>query len=91
VGDPLVLQALDEEFCSTPRSLSHGTERTESRRAARGDRMQRSRLLRAILDEVRAERVAPLVGQTFPLARAEKAHLAMEARETVAKSLLVPD
>ena len=50
----------------------------------------RSRLLVAILEELRHERVAPLVGQTFPLRDAEKAHLAIEARETVAKSLLVP-
>ena len=35
--------------------------------------------------------VGPLLGQTFPLPEASKAHLAIEARETVAKTLLVVD
>jgi NADPH:quinone reductase len=51
----------------------------------------RSRLLNAILAEARDGRVAPLVGQTFPLSQAAKAHLAIEGRETVAKTLLVTD
>jgi NADPH:quinone reductase len=50
----------------------------------------RSRFLSAILDELRNRHVVPLIGQVFPLAQAEKAHLAIEARETVAKTLLVP-
>ena len=50
----------------------------------------RSRLLAAILAEIGAGRVAPLVGQTFSLAEAPKAHLAIESRETVAKTLLLP-
>ena len=50
----------------------------------------RSRLLAAILAEIGAGRVAPLVGQTFSLAEAAKAHLAIESRETVAKTLLLP-
>ena len=50
----------------------------------------RSRLLAAILAEIRDGQVAPLVGQTFSLAEASKAHLAMESRETVAKTLLLP-
>jgi NADPH2:quinone reductase len=49
----------------------------------------RSRLLESILGEVADRRVAPLVGQTFSLPEASKAHLAIEARETVAKTLLV--
>ena len=49
----------------------------------------RSRLLAAILDELGAGQVVPLVGQTFSLAEASKAHLAIESRETVAKTLLV--
>ena len=49
----------------------------------------RSRLLAAILAEIGAGQVAPLVGQTFSLAEASKAHLAIESRETVAKTLLV--
>jgi NADPH:quinone reductase len=49
----------------------------------------RSRLLCAILAEVGEGRVVPLVGQTFSLAEAAKAHLAIESRETVAKTLLL--
>lgn len=51
----------------------------------------RSRLLTAILAELSAGRLMPLVGQTFALAEASKAHLAIESRETVAKTLLLPD
>jgi NADPH2:quinone reductase len=53
---------------------------------AKGDR---SRLLAAILAEVGAGRAIPLVGQTFSLAEASKAHLAIESRETIAKTLLL--
>ena len=49
----------------------------------------RTRLLAAILREIGTGQVAPLVGQTFSLAEASKAHLAIESRETVAKTLLV--
>ncbi|HEY6625290.1 MAG TPA: zinc-binding dehydrogenase [Acidimicrobiales bacterium] len=49
----------------------------------------RSRLLNAVLAELGAGQLVPLVGQTFSLAEAAKAHLAIEARETVAKTLLV--
>jgi NADPH2:quinone reductase len=49
----------------------------------------RSRLLHAVLGEIKGGRVAPVVGQTFSLADASKAHLGIEARETVAKTLLV--
>jgi NADPH:quinone reductase len=51
----------------------------------------RSRLLRAMLAEIGAGRVAPLVGQTFSLAQVSKAHLAIESRETVAKTLLLSE
>jgi NADPH2:quinone reductase len=51
----------------------------------------RSRLLTAVLAEVTTGRVAPLVGQTFSLAEASKAHLAIENRETVAKTLLLSE
>jgi NADPH:quinone reductase len=51
----------------------------------------RSRLLTAVLAEVGAGRLAPLVGQTFSLAEASKAHFAIESRETVAKTLLLSD
>jgi NADPH2:quinone reductase len=51
----------------------------------------RSRLLTAVLAEVGAGRLVPLVGQTFSLAEASKAHAAIESRETVAKTLLLSD
>ena len=51
----------------------------------------RSRLLTAILAELGAGRLNPLVGQTFSLAEASKAHLAIESRETVAKTLLLSE
>ena len=51
----------------------------------------RSRLLIEVLAEVGAGRLAPLVGQTFSLAQASKAHLGMESRETIAKTLLFCD
>jgi NADPH2:quinone reductase len=51
----------------------------------------RARLLAAALGEVRAGRIEPLIGQTFSLADASKAHMAIEARETVAKTLLLSD
>jgi NADPH2:quinone reductase len=49
----------------------------------------RAKLLDAVLGEVESGRVAPVVGQTFSLAQASKAHLRMEARQTVAKTLLL--
>jgi NADPH2:quinone reductase len=49
----------------------------------------RSRLLATILAEIGAGRATPLLGQTFSLAEAAKAHLAIESRETVAKTLLL--
>jgi NADPH2:quinone reductase len=51
----------------------------------------RSRLLANALDELSAGRINPLIGQTFSLADASKAHMAIEARETVAKTLLLSD
>jgi NADPH2:quinone reductase len=51
----------------------------------------RSRLLATVLVELGGGRLVPLVGQTFSLAEAPKAHLAIESRETVAKTLLLPD
>jgi NADPH2:quinone reductase len=49
----------------------------------------RSRLLNDLLGRLGDGKVAPLVGQTFSLAEASKAHLAIESRETVAKTLLL--
>jgi NADPH2:quinone reductase len=47
------------------------------------------RLATAALAEAAAGRIAPLIGQTFPLACAADAHAAIEARTTVAKTLLL--
>lgn len=49
----------------------------------------RTRLLRTVLAEVASGKIAPFVGQTFALGEAAKAHQAIEARETVAKTLLL--
>jgi NADPH2:quinone reductase len=49
----------------------------------------RSRLMKDILGQLAAHRVTPLIGQTFPLAEAAKVHEAIEARRTVAKTLLL--
>lgn len=49
----------------------------------------RSRLLADILEKTRVGTVSPLVGQTFPLAEASKAHRMIGAREAVAKTLLL--
>ncbi len=48
----------------------------------------RSSLLTAVLAAVGAGRLPALVGQTFSLAEASNGHLAIESRETVAKTLL---
>lgn len=42
------------------------------------------------LAEAAAGRLRPVIGQTFPLERAADAHAAIESRETVGKTLLVP-
>jgi NADPH2:quinone reductase len=49
----------------------------------------RSRLLHAALDQLCDGAITPLVGQTFPLADVASAHRAIDARRTVAKTLLV--
>jgi NADPH2:quinone reductase len=43
----------------------------------------------AALADAAAGRIRPVIGQTFPLARAAAAHAAIAARSTVAKSLLL--
>jgi NADPH2:quinone reductase len=47
------------------------------------------RLATAALAEAAAGRITPVIGQTFPLARAADAHAALEARAAVAKTLLL--
>jgi NADPH2:quinone reductase len=51
----------------------------------------RNRLLAAALSKIGTDEVKPLVGQTFSLEDASKAHMAFEARETVGKTLLLSD
>ena len=48
-------------------------------------------LTRRALDAAASGWLRPLVGQTFPLARAAEAHAAIEGRTTVGKTLLVVD
>ncbi|WP_285369630.1 MULTISPECIES: zinc-binding dehydrogenase [unclassified Streptomyces] len=47
-------------------------------------------LLRRALTEAAAGRIRPVIGQTFPLERAADAHRAMEARDVLGKTLLLP-
>jgi NADPH2:quinone reductase len=42
-----------------------------------------------VLAETAAGRIKPIIGQTFPLERADAAHAAIEAREVLGKTLLV--
>jgi NADPH:quinone reductase len=51
----------------------------------------RSRLMGGILRQLADRRISPLIGQTFSLADAAKAHEAIEGRRTVAKTLLLTD
>jgi len=51
----------------------------------------RSRLMKDILRQLAEQRVTPLIGQTFSLEEAAKAHEAIEARRTVAKTLLLTE
>lgn len=51
----------------------------------------RSRLTQDIVSQLARQRIVPLIGQTFPLAEAAKAHEAIEAHRTVAKTLLLTE
>lgn len=50
---------------------------------------ERARLMKAVLEHLTERRIAPLIGQTFSLTGAAAAHQAIEARSTVAKTLLL--
>jgi NADPH:quinone reductase len=50
---------------------------------------ERARLMKDILEELRQQRIAPLIGQTFQLPEAATAHLLIEARQTIGKTLLL--
>jgi NADPH:quinone reductase len=47
------------------------------------------RLTEHVLAEAAEGRIRPVIGQTFPLERAADAHAAIEAREVIAKTLLL--
>ena len=48
------------------------------------------RLAERALEEAAAGRIRPVIGRTFPLARAADAHRAIQAREVLGKALLLP-
>ncbi|MGQ0576899.1 MAG: zinc-binding dehydrogenase [Pseudonocardia sp.] len=52
---------------------------------------ERRRLTAQALAEAAAGRLRPVIGQTFPLAKAADAHAAIEARTVFGKTLLIPD
>jgi NADPH2:quinone reductase len=52
---------------------------------------ERADLARQILPDVLSGKVRPLIGQTFPLTEAARAHAMIEAREAIAKTLLIVD
>jgi NADPH:quinone reductase len=58
-------------------------------RSARPTPQELRELARAALAETAAGRLHPLIGQTFPLERAADAHVAIERRATVGKTLLL--
>jgi NADPH2:quinone reductase len=47
-------------------------------------------LVEQALAEAAAGRLRPIIGQTFPLANAAAAHAAIEARQTLGKTILIP-
>lgn len=49
---------------------------------------ERADLARQILPDILAGKIRPLIGQTFPLAEAARAHAMIEGRDAVAKTLL---
>jgi len=55
-----------------------------------GKGLDKRAALREMLAKAAAGVITPLVGQTFPLDQAKAAHEAIEARQTVGKTLLLP-
>ncbi|WP_007512170.1 MULTISPECIES: zinc-binding dehydrogenase [Pseudofrankia] len=51
---------------------------------------ERTRLVRELLPDLR-HRLRPVIGQTFPLAQAARAHVALENRDAIAKTVLTVD
>jgi NADPH2:quinone reductase len=62
--------------------------RVSVRAGAGGSQEELAALARAALDEAAAGRLRPVIGQEFELAEAAAAHEAIEARETIGKTLL---
>jgi NADPH:quinone reductase len=58
-------------------------------RGSAPDPREMTRLTRAALEHAAAGELRPVIGQTFPPARAADAHRAIESRSTVGKTLLV--
>lgn len=54
------------------------------------DEAARRRLTAQALAEAAAGRIRPVIGQTFPLAKAADAHAAIESRTVFGKTLLIP-
>jgi len=50
---------------------------------------ERADLARQLLPDVLAGKIRPLIGQTFPLTEAARAHTLIEARAAIAKTLLI--
>ncbi|HZR44294.1 MAG TPA: zinc-binding dehydrogenase, partial [Ktedonobacteraceae bacterium] len=43
-----------------------------------------------VLTEAATGRLTAVIGQTYPLERAAEAHAALESRQTIGKTLLIP-
>jgi NADPH2:quinone reductase len=74
-------------FAAVPQELAREREVTV-RAGAGGSPEELAALARTALAEAAAGRLRPVIGQYFPLAEAARAHAAIEARETVGKTLL---
>jgi NADPH:quinone reductase len=57
--------------------------------AALAEQKNQKRLTEAAVEALAAKRIAPVIGQTFPLEQAAHAHAAIESREVVGKTLLL--
>jgi len=52
---------------------------------------ERAELARQLLPGILSGQIRPLIGQTFPLSHAAQSHEAIEARDTIAKTVLTAD
>ena len=74
-------------FAAVPAGLAREREVTV-RAGTGGNPEELAALARTALAEAAAGRLRPVIGQEFPLDEAARAHAAIEARETVGKTLL---